>query len=165
MARPLVLSAQKSGSGSEPTEAGRAKRIRVVLADDNVPFLESTTQALAPVFDVVGTAMDGRTLLDVVARLDPDVVVLDITMPGLDGLEAARKLAERGSRARIVFLTVHEDPDYLREALATGALGYVIKSRLGSDLARAIHEALAGRRFVSASPILGIRSGRRDGEA
>lgn len=151
---PAILFAKESGCGAEPTETGRAGRVRVVLADDNLPFLESTRRVLEPAFDVAGAATDGRTLLDIVDRVDPDVVVLDITMPGLDGLEAAQRLIERGSRARIVFLTVHEDPDYLREALAIGAFGYVLKSRLASDLMRAIHEALAGHRFVSPSPSL-----------
>ena len=153
---PIIQSAQDSESGFGPIELSRAGRIRVVLADDNVPFLQSTTRVLEPSFEVVGTATDGSSLLDVVTGLDPDVVVLDISMPSLDGLEAARKLVGRGSRPRLLFLTVHEDPDYLREALAIGAFGYVLKSRLASDLVQAIREALASRRFVSDSPLLRV---------
>jgi DNA-binding NarL/FixJ family response regulator len=84
----------------------------------------------------------------------PDVVVLDITLPGLSGIELARHLAAAPAGPRLVFLTVHEDADYAQEALATGAMGYVIKSRLASDLVPALRAALEGRRFVSPSPAL-----------
>jgi DNA-binding NarL/FixJ family response regulator len=80
--------------------------------------------------------------------------VLDISMPNGDGLDAARRLKADGMRAKIVFLTVHDDPDFLREGLLAGGMGYVIKDRLVSDLPRAVHDAVAGRKFVSASPNL-----------
>jgi CHASE2 domain-containing sensor protein len=85
-------------------------------------------------------------------RLNPDIAVLDISMPGLTGIEAARQLVKLD--VKVVFLTVHDDPDYLRSALATGAIGYVMKDRLATDLVPALREALAGRQFVSPSPSL-----------
>ena len=102
-------------------------------------------------FDIIGAVTDGEALLKEATELDPDIVILDITMPGLPGIEAARRLRETGSHAKIVFLTVHEDPDFIREALTTGALGYVVKPRLASDLLAAMREALEGRSFVSPS--------------
>ena len=125
------------------------ERQRVLLADDYEDFLVVTAQLLEPEFDVVQTVGDGQALLAAAARLDPDVVVLDISMPVLNGLEAARQLKAKASRAKIVFLTVHRDPDYIRAALAAGALGYVVKCRLASDLLLALREVLAGRSFVS----------------
>jgi DNA-binding NarL/FixJ family response regulator len=126
----------------------------VIFADDNAQFLDHTVQVMAEECQIVGTAGDGPSALDLVQRLDPDIVVLDITMPILDGLDVARRLRADGIPAKIIFLTVHDDPDYLREALAVGATGYVVKHRLVSDLSQAMHDVLAGRRFVSASPNL-----------
>ena len=126
-------------------------RVRVLLADDHQDFLEAVARLLEPEFEVVQTAGDGQRLIDEAARLEPDVLVLDISMPVLNGIEAARQLRGAGSRAKIVFLTVHQDPDYVRGALEAGALGYVAKSRLASDLPLALREALAGRSFVSPS--------------
>jgi DNA-binding NarL/FixJ family response regulator len=124
-------------------------RVRVLLADDHEDFLAVATRLLEPEFTVVKTVVDGQALLDEAARLEPDVLVVDISMPVLDGLAAARQLQAAGSRAKIVFLTLHQDPDYVRAALAAGALGYVVKCRLVSDLPLALREALAGRSFVS----------------
>jgi two-component system response regulator DegU len=130
------------------------RRTSIILADDNDSLLERETQLLSSEFDILGAAMDGRTLVELVQQLDPDVVVLDISMPNGDGLDAARRLKADGMRAKIVFLTVHDDPDFLREGLLVGGMGYVIKDRLISDLPRAVHDAVAGRKFVSASPNL-----------
>ena len=91
----------------------------------------------------------GAAALEEAARINPDLIILDITMSRIDGIETARHLRASGSRAKIVFLTVHADPDYVREGLAAGATGYVVKSRLASDLVPALREALAGRSFVS----------------
>ncbi len=82
-------------------------------------------------------------------RLQPDVVVTDISMPVLDGIEAAKQLRAKNAQTRIVFLTVHDRPEFVKACLATGALGYVVKRRLTTDLITAIDEALAGRSFIS----------------
>jgi DNA-binding NarL/FixJ family response regulator len=127
-----------------------------LLADDHADFLGVAAQLLDGEFEVVKTVGDGESLLSETARLRPDVVVLDITMPGLNGIEAARRLRAAGDAAVIVFLTVHSDPDYVRAAVAAGALGYVVKSRLASDLLPGLREAMAGRSFVSPSVHLEI---------
>jgi DNA-binding NarL/FixJ family response regulator len=122
---------------------------RVLLADDHAAMLAQAVNRLTGLFEIVGSVSNGLDLLEVAARLKPDVVVLDITMPGMDGIEAARQLQRAGCHAKLVFLTVHQDADYVQAALQAGGIAYVIKSRLASDLVPAIHEALAGRSFVS----------------
>jgi DNA-binding NarL/FixJ family response regulator len=112
------------------------------LADDHRRLLE-------PTFDVVGCVKDGEALLEAAAKLQPDVIVTDISMPKLDGIEAAGRLRESGSTLKIVFLTVHADADFVQAVLKTGALTYVTKSRIDTDLVVAIGEALAGRMFIS----------------
>ena len=121
----------------------------VLLADDHEAFLEAVVRHLEPHFEVVGTARNGQALLEEAVRLRPDLIVLDISMPVLNGLETAARLKAMGSPARIVFLTVHADPDYVHAAFAAGALGYVVKSKLTSDLLTGLREALADRPFVS----------------
>jgi DNA-binding NarL/FixJ family response regulator len=125
------------------------QRARVLLADDHRAILAQAASVLAVEFEIVGRVADGTDLLTAAAQLDPDIVVLDISMPGLDGIEVARRLKRNGCRAKLVFLTVHEDPDYVRAGLQAGGTGYVVKARLASDLLPAIREALAGRCFVS----------------
>ncbi len=124
-------------------------RIRVLLADDHEAMLERVARLLKTECDVVGTATDGQQALEAAQDLKPDVLVLDISMPVMNGIETAHRLKEAGAEARVVFLTVHDDPDYAREALEAGALGYVIKQRIASDLVAAIKEAHAGRSFLS----------------
>ena len=126
-------------------------RASVLLADDHEEFLVVERRLLEPDFEVIGTVRDGRAAIEAAVRLAPDLLVLDLSMPVMDGIEAAMSLRAAGSRTRIVFLTVHDDPDYVRAALATGALGYVVKCRLASDLVPALRDALAGRTFVSPS--------------
>jgi DNA-binding NarL/FixJ family response regulator len=123
----------------------------VLLADDHEEFLAVARRLLEPEFAVVATVRDGLAAVEATARLTPDVLVLDLSMPLMDGIEAARSLRASGSRVKIVFLTIHGDPDYARVALAIGASGYVVKCRLASDLLPALREALAGRAFVSPS--------------
>jgi DNA-binding NarL/FixJ family response regulator len=120
-------------------------RIRVLLADDHEEMLDRVARLVAIECNVVGTATDGQQALDAAMELKPDVLVLDISMPVMNGIETARRLKEAGSETRIVFLTVHDDPDFVREALEVGALGYVIKQRIASDLVAAIKKAQAGR--------------------
>jgi len=105
-------------------------------------------------FQVVDALLDGRNLHRAVEVRRPDLIVLDVTLPGISGIELACGLASTPQPPKIVFLTVHADPDYAREALAAGALGYVVKSRLASDLIPALHAALDGKRFISPCPAL-----------
>jgi len=124
---------------------------RVLLADDRDMVLERVRTLLKPNFQVVGTADNGEDLVSEAMRLRPDVIVLDITMPVLTGIEAAHKLREAQSCSKIVFLTVHAEPEFLDACFAEGALGYVTKWRLRTDLIPAINEALFGRRYISPS--------------
>ena len=123
--------------------------IRVILADDHEALRNQVAKMLAPEFNVVDMVSSGIALLEVAAKHNPDIVILDISMPGLSGFDTARLLQEAGTKAKIVFLTVHNDRAYAEEALSIGAHGYVIKSRLASDLAFAIKEVSEGRSFVS----------------
>ncbi len=120
-------------------------RIRVLLADDHEAMLDRVARLLATECNVVGSVTDGQQALDAVRELKPDVLVLDISMPVMNGIETAHRLKEAGAETRIVFLTVHDDPDFAREALEAGALGYVIKQHIASDLVAAIKKAHAGR--------------------
>jgi DNA-binding NarL/FixJ family response regulator len=122
---------------------------RVLAADDRAPVLSALDALLGQSFDVVGLVPDGRTALEETLKLEPDVVVLDISMPEMSGIEVARELRKRHSKAKIVFLTVHKDADILASSLAAGGLGYVLKMRMDTDLIPAMNEALAGRVFVS----------------
>ena len=112
----------------------------MLLADDHAAMLALTATVLANECLVVGRVGDGYELLAEAERLHPDVIVLDITMPRLDGIVAARQLRRSHRSARLVFLTVHEDADYARAALDAGGLGYVVKTRLASDLLPAIRQ-------------------------
>jgi DNA-binding NarL/FixJ family response regulator len=123
--------------------------IRLLVAEDHQAMREKVVGTLKGEYIIVDVVGDGEEMLTAESKISPDVVVLDISMPVMNGLEAASRLRERESKAKIVFLTVHDEPEYLEAALAAGALGYVIKSRLASDLCLAVREAMAGRRFVS----------------
>ena len=134
------------------------KRPRVLLADDHKEMRDRVKRHLEVEFDVVEAVEDGRTLLDAASRLNPDVCLLDISMPALNGIETAIQLKQRGSKAKVLFLTIHEDVDFLEAAMRTGASGYVLKRRMASDLRPAIRDALAGKTFISASVLLGART-------
>ena len=126
-------------------------KIRVLLADDHETVLARIRSLLCKDFEVVGTVDNGRDAVAEVRRLDPDVLVIDISMPVMDGLQAASQLHRRSCRTKVVFLTVHEDRDYVDAALAVGASGYVTKSHVTSDLVPAIREAIDGHTYVSKS--------------
>jgi DNA-binding NarL/FixJ family response regulator len=128
---------------------------RVFLADDQEEVRETVALVLEGEFQVVGTAADGRRALELAPQLAADVLVLDITMPGLNGIEVALRLREEGSSAKVVFLTIHDDPDLVDAAMSTGAFGYVLKGLLATDLAPAIWRAIEGRTFIS--PSLSVR--------
>ena len=129
---------------------GLVRKMRILLADDHRKLLELTRGLLEPTFDVVWCVEDGESLIEAADKLQPDVIVTDISMPKLNGIEAANRLRASGSSSKIVFLTVHSDPDFVQAALDTGALAYVSKLRITKDLLTAVKEALAGRIFVSA---------------
>jgi DNA-binding NarL/FixJ family response regulator len=122
---------------------------RVLLVDDNDVILRSSAATLARECEIVGAVKDGRSALDAVRALRPDVVVLDISMPGMSGLEVAGRLRRDGSTVPIVFLTIHDDEELVLATQAAGGSGYVLKTLLPSDLLVAVNEACAGRRYVS----------------
>jgi DNA-binding NarL/FixJ family response regulator len=125
-------------------------KIRVVLADDHVPLMVEIREVLGEQFEILGSFVNGSQAVDATLRMDPDAIVLDISMPVLNGIQAARRLQAANCQTKIIFLSMHDDPDFVAAAFSAGACGYVIKSRLSTDLAPAIREALIGRRFVSA---------------
>jgi DNA-binding NarL/FixJ family response regulator len=124
-------------------------RTRVIVADDHSSIRSTVCALLEVPFNVVDLCCDGQTALEATLKLQPDIVVLDVSMPGMSGIEVANELRRLGNRARIVFLTVHEDARVLAGCLAAGGLGYVVKEQMDADLISAANEALAGRVFVS----------------
>ncbi len=126
-------------------------RRRILLADDHPLVLERVTALLRTAFEVVGVAHNGLEMVLEAMRLTPDAIVADISMPGLDGIRAVRQLREMGSGATIVFLTIHESPELVEACLAEGALGFVLKSHMKTDLIPAIKVALSGHCFVSST--------------
>jgi CheY-like chemotaxis protein len=122
---------------------------RVLLVDDNKEILARTASVLERDCIIVGAVQDGLSALEAERTLHPDVIVLDISMPGMTGLEVATRLRTAGSRAAVVFLTVHNENDLMLAARAAGGIGYVLKPRLASDLTVAVREAQHGRPFVS----------------
>ena len=124
-------------------------RPRVLLADDHTLLLEAFELLLEHDYTVVGAVSDGRSLLTVAAELKPDVIVLDIAMPLLNGLDAARHLKKTMPEIKLIFLTMNEDPNVANEAFRAGASGYLLKSSAASELTKAIKEALCGRSYVT----------------
>jgi DNA-binding NarL/FixJ family response regulator len=124
-------------------------RTRVLLADDHTLLLEAFEKLLEHDYTVVGTVSDGRALLSAAAELMPDVILLDIAMPLLNGLDAARKLKKTMPKVKLIFLTMNEDPSVASEALRAGATGYLLKTSALSEIAKAIHEVLCGRSYVT----------------
>jgi two-component system response regulator NreC len=125
--------------------------IRLLVADDHRAMLDSLVRLLSCEFEVVATASDGLAVVETATRLQPDVLVLDIAMPGLNGIAAAARLKESGSTAKVVFVTNLRDREFVQESLALGDVGFVVKDRLVADLLPAIHQVLAGRSFISPS--------------
>jgi DNA-binding NarL/FixJ family response regulator len=114
-------------------------------------MLDREVSLLQPNFEVVGIVNDGRALVSEAHRLQPDVIVLDITMPIMTGIEAAHELNKLGSTAKLVFLTVHQEAAFVHRCFSEGGIAFVIKSRMATDLVAAINEALSGHSFISPS--------------
>lgn len=125
------------------------KKTRVLLADDHRIFLEGLRAILEPEFEIVSAVQDGRTLVAEAKRLSPDVVVADISMPGLNGIDAARQVREIDEDIKIVFLTMHSQVSYAASAFEAGASGFVVKHSAPQELITAIRETMQGRTYVT----------------
>ncbi len=123
-------------------------RQRVIIAEDHPILQEAIRDLLEPEFDVVCAVADGRTLLEIADRERPGAIVLDVSLPGLNGFEAARKLEQLIPSPRLIFYSMHGQADYVREAFNAGASAYVCKTSASAELSRAVREALRGRQFV-----------------
>ncbi|WP_211302331.1 response regulator [Nannocystis exedens] len=134
-----------AGANSQPARV----RPRALLADDHTLVREGLVRLLAAELEIVGAVADGRALVTAAEQCQPDVVLVDVTMPLLNGFDAARQLQRACPRGRIIFVTVHAEPDYVHEAFRAGAHGYVVKTAASSQLLLAVREVLAGGTFVS----------------
>lgn len=151
MEAPVVPDEASIKATNGATNMSSACRPRVVIADDHPGALHAVMGLLGVEnFQVVAAVPDGDLALDAVERFHPDLVILDVCMPHMNGIRAAQELNSKGFDGSIIFLTVQEDEDYLSAAFAAGARAYVLKPRMRTDLLPAIGEALAGKTFVSA---------------
>jgi DNA-binding NarL/FixJ family response regulator len=125
------------------------RRPRVLLADDHTMLLDAFRRLLEPECEIVGTAVDGRALVDLAANTRPEVIVLDISMPRLNGMDACAQLRRKMPELRLIFLTANEDPDIAAEAIRLGASGYLLKSSASVELFTAIDQALAGKIYIT----------------
>ena len=125
------------------------KKLRVLLVDDHVMVLEGFKRLIEDQCEVVGMVEDGRTLLEVAPKLKPDIVTMDISMPWLNGLDAARRLKKEMPDVKIIFLTMHADVAYVREAFAAGASGFLMKRSAGTELLQAIHAVSNGQYYIT----------------
>jgi DNA-binding NarL/FixJ family response regulator len=121
----------------------------VLLADDHTGILEMVSELLAPDYDIAGIRGDGASAVSAAEQLKPDVIVMDVTLPLLDGFKATREIRRAGIKSKIVLLSAHDDSDYVEYAFEAGAKGYVVKGRMKRELLFALREVLAGRTFVS----------------
>jgi DNA-binding NarL/FixJ family response regulator len=144
------------------------KRTRLLLADDHKIILDGLRSLLESEFEIVGTAGDGRALVAATEQLRPDVIVVDISMPLLNGIEAVRQIKKLDKRVKVIFLTMHPDVTYAIRAFEAGASGYVLKHSASSELLTAIHEAIKGRTYVTpmiAGELLQAYQGETYGQA
>lgn len=125
------------------------KRIRLLIGDDHVMFTQGLESLLRDEFDLVGTAGNGEELAEATLRLEPDVILVDISMPVLNGFDAVRRIRMSGSKTKIIFLTMHDDATLLSEAFRCGATGYILKQAAGEELVNAIKEVAHGNTYVS----------------
>ena len=126
-------------------------KIKILVADDHPIVAEGLRSLLEPTFEVVAIVQNGRELVVAAKKLNPDVIVVDISMPLLNGIDAVSQIRSAGIQAKIIFLTMHTETNYARRALAEGASGYVLKHSASSELLFAIQQALAGRTFVTST--------------
>jgi DNA-binding NarL/FixJ family response regulator len=125
------------------------RRPRLMLADDHTILVEAFRKLLEPHYEVVGSVPDGRALLEIAPQLNPEVIVLDIGMPLMNGLEAGLRLKEQMPSVKLIFLTMNEDPDLAAEAMRSGATAYLLKSSAAEELLLAIRMALKGKSYVT----------------
>ena len=123
--------------------------LRIAVADDNADFLNYLISVLETEFDVVATATDGKSALEIICSCCPDVVVLDVEMPLLNGIEVTRELSKHSPRPAVVICSVESDPEFIEVAREAGALGYVFKARIGIDIIAAVNSVARGQSFVS----------------
>jgi DNA-binding NarL/FixJ family response regulator len=132
-----------------------SRRPRILLADDHQMLVDALTRVLEPRFEVVGTVSDGRELLKAAAMLQPDVIVLDIAMPQLNGLDAARHLKPTMPKVKLIFMTMNEEPELVGEAFRAGASAFLLKQAAAFELTDAIDQVLKGRSYVTPSAAKG----------
>lgn len=125
------------------------KRTRILIADDHKMFAQGLQGLLEDEFDLVGIVADGQALVDAAHVLQPDIIVVDISMPVLNGLDAVRRLKDEGSSAQVIFLTMHVDHRLLAETFRCGGVAYVLKQSAGEDLIHAIRQVLAGHKYIT----------------
>ena len=140
-------------------------RPRILIADDHQILAEGLRSLLEPEFEVVGVAADGRGLVAAAKKHRPDAVVADVTMPSLNGIEAAVQLRDLGITTRVVFLTMHRDVAYARRAMEAGAAGFVLKHSVASELVTALREVLRGRTYVTPMIAGELFQSYRDGDS
>jgi len=132
------------------SQATKRSRVRILLVDDSTEILDHVSNMLRSDYEVIGKISDGNAVCSEVASLNPDVVILDISMGNRSGLEIAQRLREQGYAREIIFLSVHEDPDFVTAAIGAGGRAYVTKPRMNEDLGLAVQSVLSHRVFVSA---------------
>jgi DNA-binding NarL/FixJ family response regulator len=151
--RALVMHTHLSGPPTMPDtvekQGKQLSRARILMADDNAAILDHVSDILQADYEIIAKVVDGGCVCDEVARLNPDLIVLDISMGECSGIEIARRLREQGYAGEIVFLTVHEDPAFVSAAIGAGGRGYVIKPRMNIDLGLAVKAVLSQQIFIS----------------
>ncbi len=133
------------------SEESIVSKVRIVLADDHREMVSIVRSTLGDEFEIVAAVEDGRRALDAVLALDPDVLITDISMPEMDGLQLAGQVKKSHCRTKVIFLTMHQDSYFVAAAISLGVSGYVTKTLMSSDLVFAIEDALKGNTFISGS--------------
>jgi DNA-binding NarL/FixJ family response regulator len=136
------------GTVEDQTPVPATPRPRVLIADDHASVLAGLVKLLEADFEVVAAVGNGHLLVEAAARLRPDVIVTDLAMPGLNGIEALERLKEAGSQAKVIILTMHTDPEVVAQTIRSGALGFVVKLTAAQELVKAVTEVSQGRRYL-----------------